>query len=104
LYSENALLELLAQDFEHMAAKLRPFIQEADAVVGQRHFAWHRHVAPADQPDIRDGVMGGTKRAGRHQRGAVAGEAGDTMDACGLNGFGQGRTWQGSDESAPASW
>jgi hypothetical protein len=38
----------LAQDLEHMTAKLRQFIQEEDAVVGQRHFTPHRHVAPAD--------------------------------------------------------
>jgi hypothetical protein len=47
-----AILERLAQDLEHMTAKLGQLIQEEDAVVGQRHFAWHRHVAPADQPDI----------------------------------------------------
>jgi hypothetical protein len=41
-----------------MTAELGPFIQEEDAVVGQRHVARHRHGAPADQPDIRDGVMG----------------------------------------------
>jgi hypothetical protein len=65
LYSGNTLLERLAQDLEHMTATLRQFIQEEGAVVGQRHVAWHRHVAPADQPDIGDGVMGGATRAGR---------------------------------------
>jgi hypothetical protein len=35
LSSDDTLLEGLAQDLEHMAAKLRPFIQEEDAVVGQ---------------------------------------------------------------------
>jgi hypothetical protein len=44
---------------------------------------------PPDQPDIRDGMMGGAKGAGRHQRGAVAGEAGDAMDARGLQRVGQ---------------
>jgi hypothetical protein len=52
LYACKTLLERLAQDLEHMTAKLGQLIQEEDAVVGQRHFAWHRHVAPADQPDI----------------------------------------------------
>ena len=51
-------LERLAQDLEHMTAKLRQFIQEEDAVVGQQYVAWHRHVAPTDQPCIRDGVVG----------------------------------------------
>jgi hypothetical protein len=87
---EDTLLKRLTSAFEHMTAKLRPFIQEEDAVVGQRHVARHRHVAPADQPDMRNGVMGGATRADRHPCGAVAGEASDTMDTCGLNGFGQG--------------
>jgi hypothetical protein len=44
----DTLLERLAQDLEHMAATLGPFIQAEDAVVGQRHVAQHRHMAPAD--------------------------------------------------------
>ena len=35
LYSWDALLERLAQDLEHMTAKLGPFIQEEHAVVCQ---------------------------------------------------------------------
>ena len=65
LYVYDAVLNRLTQDLEHMTTKLRPFIQEEDAVVGQRHVARQRHLAPTDQPDIRDGVMGGAKRAGR---------------------------------------
>ena len=42
-----------------MAFALRELIEEEDAMVGQRHLAGHRHVAPADQPHIRDGVMRG---------------------------------------------
>jgi hypothetical protein len=41
-----------------MAAALGQFIQEAHAMVGQRHLTRHRHVAPADQPRIREGVGG----------------------------------------------
>jgi hypothetical protein len=43
--------------------------------------------------------MGGAKRAGRHQCRAVAREASDTMDACRLNGFGQGHRRQDGGES-----
>jgi hypothetical protein len=39
-----------------MAAELGELIQKKHAMVGQRHLAWHRHMAPADQPRIRDGV------------------------------------------------
>jgi hypothetical protein len=52
----------------------------------------------SSQPRIRDGVVGRAKRASRHQRGAVAGEAGDTMDACSLKGFGQGHRRQDDGE------
>jgi hypothetical protein len=51
-YVCETLLKGLAQDLEDMAAELGPFIQEEHAIVGQRHVARHRHVAPADQPDI----------------------------------------------------
>src|SRR4029453_7886157 len=70
----------LAQDLQDMAPELGQFIQEEHAIVGQRHFARHRHVAPADQPRIRDGLVGRAKRAGRDQRRAVAGEARDAVD------------------------
>jgi hypothetical protein len=69
----DTLLERLAQDLEDMAAALGQLIQEGDAVVGQRHVARHRHMAATDQPDVRDGVMGGATRAGRHQRRARTG-------------------------------
>jgi hypothetical protein len=64
-----------------MAAELGPFIQEEHAVVGERHLAGHRDVAAADQPRIRDSMVGGAKRARRDQRRAVAGEAGDAVEA-----------------------
>jgi hypothetical protein len=65
LYIYDTLLERLAQDLQNMAAELGPFIQEEHAMVGQRHLAGHRHVAPTDQPRIREGVVGRAKRAGR---------------------------------------
>jgi hypothetical protein len=72
-----------------MASGLRPFIQKAHAVVRPRHVARHRHLAAADQPQLREGVMGGAKGARGDQGGAGAGEAGDAVDAGGFDGFGQ---------------
>jgi hypothetical protein len=46
LYSYETLRERLAQDLRHMAAALGPCIQEAHAVVGQRHFARQRYGPP----------------------------------------------------------
>jgi hypothetical protein len=36
------------QDLKDTAPALKQFIQEEYAVVGQRHAARHRHLAPAD--------------------------------------------------------
>jgi hypothetical protein len=58
LYVCDAVLKRLAQDLKDMATELGQFIQEEHAIVGQRHLARHRHVAAADQPCIRDGVVG----------------------------------------------
>jgi hypothetical protein len=92
-----------------VAAARRPFIQKEYAVVGQRHFAGHRHLPPTDQPHIGDGVMGGAKRPGRDQGRTVAREASDTMHACRLKGFRQTHRRQDGGEPArqlrlPCPW
>jgi hypothetical protein len=96
----NTLLQRLAQDLEHMTAKLGPFTQEEDAVMGQRHFRRHGQLTAADQPRIREGVVGRAKRAGRDPRRAGAGEAGDAVDACGLKGLSEGHRWQEGGEAS----
>jgi hypothetical protein len=62
LYVYEVILKRLAQDLQDMAAALGPCIQEEHAMVGQRHVARHRHMAPADQPRIRDGIVGRAKQ------------------------------------------
>jgi hypothetical protein len=94
------ILERLAQDLQDMAAELWQFIQEEHAMVGQRHFARHRYVAPTDQAHIRDGVMGGATWAGGDQGGAVAGEARDAVNTRGLHGLGEGHRRQDGGEAA----
>jgi hypothetical protein len=59
-------------------------------MVGERHFARPRQVPSADQPHVRDGMMRRATRADRDQRRAVAGEAGDAVDARGLDGLSEG--------------
>jgi hypothetical protein len=61
LYLYDTILKRLAQDLEDVAAALRQFIQEEHAVVCQRHVARPRHLSAADQPHIREGVMGARK-------------------------------------------
>jgi hypothetical protein len=58
LYSYDTLLEGLAQDFQHVACALGQFVQKEHAVVRQRHFPRPRHLAAADQADVREGVVG----------------------------------------------
>jgi hypothetical protein len=99
LYVYDTLLERLPQDLQDMAAALGPFIQEAHAMVGQRHLARHRDVAAADQPRIREGLVGRPTRAGCDSRCVVDGEARDAEDVRGLKGFCQGHGWQDGGES-----
>jgi hypothetical protein len=64
LYLYDTLLERLAQDFQDVTAELRELIEKQNAFVRQRHLARHGHLAPTDQPDVRNGVVRGATRAG----------------------------------------
>jgi hypothetical protein len=48
LYRCDTPLKRLAQDLEDMAVELGEFIQEAHALVRQRHFPGHRHLPATD--------------------------------------------------------
>ena len=52
-----AVLQRLAQHFEHVAMELRQLVQEEDAAMRQAHLARQRMRAAAQQPRIRDGVV-----------------------------------------------
>ena len=95
-----SLLEGLARDLQDVAAELRPFIQKEHPMVRQRHLPGYRHLAPADQPHSRDRVVRGAERPRGDERRALAGEAGDAMDARGVEGFGEGHGRQDDGESA----
>jgi hypothetical protein len=60
----DALLERLPHHLQYRASALGPCIQKEHAIVGQRHVARPGDVAPADQPRIRDGMVGSTTWAG----------------------------------------
>jgi hypothetical protein len=57
LYSEDTLLERLAQHFRHVPSALGAFIEEEHSVVGPRHLARPRH-RPPPQAHIGDSVLG----------------------------------------------
>jgi hypothetical protein len=86
----EAIIERLTQPFEHMPLELGEFIEEEDTVVGERPLARRGHLAPTDQPHIGNGMVGGATRPGGDDGGAPPGEAGDAMDAGGVDGLGQG--------------
>ncbi len=52
LIAARAIFERLAQDLEHVAGKLRQFVEKKQAVVGERDLARTRHHSPADQPGV----------------------------------------------------
>jgi hypothetical protein len=98
LYSCDPLLGRWPPARPDVAAARRPCLQAAHPVGRERDLARPRHGAPADPPGVRDEVVGGAARAGRHQRRAVAGEAGDAVDPRGLHGLGEGHRRQNGGE------
>jgi hypothetical protein len=59
LYLCDAHLEELAQHLEDVASEFRQFIQKKNPMMRQGHFSRHRQLSAADQPHIRNRVMGG---------------------------------------------
>jgi hypothetical protein len=65
LYSADTIFEGLTQDLQDMAAEPRQLIQKEHTIMRQRHFAGPRHLAAADQADVRYGVVWCGARHGR---------------------------------------
>ena len=106
LYSYETLLQRLPQDLQDTAPALRQFIQEEYAVVGQRHVAWHRHVAPTARPDIGDGVRRGAARARRDHGGASGLAQGHAPEMMACRSTGSRSRWRCGDSentSSPAA-
>jgi hypothetical protein len=95
-YSEDTLLERLAQHFKQMPLELGQLIKEQDTVVGPRHLARRGYLAAAAQAHIGNGLVGGATWAGSDDGGAPPGEPGDARDAGGVEGEGHRRQDGGS--------
>jgi hypothetical protein len=65
LTPDDAFLERLSRDLQERALALEHLIQQQETMVRQRHVTRHRHVAPADQSRIREGLVGRAKGSGR---------------------------------------
>jgi hypothetical protein len=98
LYSCDAIIERLAQDFQDVAFELGQFTQKEPAVVRQRHLPGRGDLPAADQAHSGDGVMGDATRARRDGRRAVTGAAGAAVDARGLEGVGRAQRRQDGGE------
>jgi hypothetical protein len=57
-------------------------------------------LAGGDESRLTWRAGGGATRVCRHARGAIAGEAGDAVDAGGLNGLGEGHRRQNGSEAS----
>jgi hypothetical protein len=86
VYMGDPLLERLAQDFEDIVG-LRQLVSAQDPVVHQGDLFRQRYLAIADQTNSGDGVVRGVERAGGNKGRVPSGEARDTTDARGLDGF-----------------
>ncbi len=64
-------------------------IEAEDTMAGPRRLARHGHQAPADQPHLRNRLLGGATRPGGDDGGAPSGGAGNARDAGGVDGFRQ---------------
>jgi hypothetical protein len=91
------------QHVQDVAAELRACIQQEHPMVRPRHLAGQRHLATTDQADIRDRVVRGATRVGRDQRRAVTGEAGDAMDAGGVEALARSIAGRRVFRGGPAS-
>ena len=65
--SDRALLERLAQHFEHVPAELGHLVEEQHAVVREADLAGTRMLSAADERDVRDRVMRRAERPLRQQ-------------------------------------
>jgi hypothetical protein len=96
LLMESALfcVERLMQEYKDMLCELQPPTQAQVAVVRQEHLPRHGPLAATDHAHIGDGVVRAAERARGDDGGTPAGQAGDAMDAGGLEGFREGQRRQ----------
>ena len=92
-------LDRLAQAVQDLGLELRQFVEEEDAVVGERNLAGPGVRAAADQRRHRGRMMGAAERAPVGQR-AAGEDAGDRMDHRHFEQFARGRAAAGSTAGA----
>jgi hypothetical protein len=63
LYLYKTLLERLTQHLQDVPPELWQLIQNEHTVIRQRYLPRQRHMAPTDQPHVRDRIRRGEKRS-----------------------------------------
>src|SRR6266404_9788029 len=83
----RSIFERLTHHFEHVALKLRQFVEKKHAVMRERNFSGARHGAAADQSGIADGMVRRTKRPRTHEAARIVEQPGNAVDPRGFNCF-----------------
>jgi hypothetical protein len=84
------VFERLAHDFEDVAGEFGEFIEEEQAVVGERDFTGTWDGSAADEAGIGDGVMRGAEWTLSDEAGSGVEDAGDGVDLGGFESFIEG--------------
>jgi len=88
-----SVLQWSSQHFNGFSVELGQFIQEQDAIVGQRDFSWLQS-SVANQPCCADGVVWGTKRPYTSESTASGEYASHGVNPSDFNGFFGRQCWQ----------
>jgi hypothetical protein len=84
------VFERLAHDFKHVAREFGEFIEEEQAVMGERDFTGTWDDASADEASVRDRVMGRAKGPLGNESGRGVEDSGDGVYLGGLERFFKG--------------
>ena len=84
---DGVILKRLPHHLQHVAWKLRQFVEEQQAVVCERDLARTRNDAAADQACVGDGVVRRAEGPLRNQARGCVQHAGDGVNLGGLQGF-----------------
>ncbi len=84
----------LAKHLKDTTGELRQLIEEQNAIVSERDFAWLRIGAAADKGHLRDGVVGGAEGTLTDEAGVATELAGNGVYLCGLKALAERQWWE----------
>ncbi|KPL80198.1 hypothetical protein SE18_24380 [Herpetosiphon geysericola] len=81
------IFKWLAQDFEHLLAKFRHFVEKQHAPMGQRNLAWLRGAATTNEASIGNCMVRRAKWASANKRQIAGQQAFDRINFGDIQGF-----------------